>query len=613
MTLHRPHWAQAREVDRIVYNNGVRRVQRATVPISPREKEHRFGGMAWKLIEKAQRVRADEIALVSPAAGGDVRMALCYPNTYYVGMSNLGFQSIYGLLNREPGVVCERTFVPEPEDILEHRKTTGSLFTLESHTRVQEFDILGFSCSYELDFVNVLKVLDLAGIPLRSEQRDERWPLVIMGGAVSFINPEPLADFVDAIVVGEGEDAVRAIVDVWRDLGRGPRARLLEALAAIPGVYVPSFYRHTYDGIYIRERETLAPARERIERLAVKNLDFNSHTSIITPHTEFSRSFLIEVSRGCPYLCRFCVVGYVYTPNRWRDVDQLWEACKVGLQHTNRVGLLGAVVNLYPKMPELTRRLLAAGAHCSFASLRADSLKDEVVDAIQASGQETLTLAPETGDQDLRWFINKKMKDDALMKALQRGVERGVRNFRLYFMMGIPGETETNVLDTIRIISECHRLIREKGRPGSKLQASVSQFVPKAGTPFQWMPQARAEDVDANMRRVAAYFKKSPALKLNMESPRWVKIQGLCARADRRLGRVLEKVYWSGSPRDWQRAMDEEGLDMDGFLYADRDPSRLMPWDIVQTDDLRSKMLEELKRAKSFLSEREGALAGASA
>ena len=559
----------------------------------------------WKLFDKAQRVRADEIALVTPAAGGDVRMALCYPNTYYVGMSNLGFQSIYGLLNRTPGVVCERVFLPDPDDIDEHRKSRGKLFTLESQSRVQEVGILGFSCSYELDFVNVLKVLDLAGIPLRSEERDEHWPLVIMGGAVSFINPEPLADFIDAMVVGEGEEAACAIVDVWRVLGKGPRAALLEALAEIPGVYVPSLYRQTYDGIHITERRTLGPARERIERLAVKRLDFNAHTSIITPHTEFSRSFLIEVSRGCPYLCRFCVVGYVYTPNRWRDLELVWEGCKAGLAHTNRVGLLGAVVNLYPKMPELTRRLLAEGAHCSFASLRADSLKDEVVDAIQASGQETLTLAPETGDQDLRWFVNKRMKDEALMKALERGVERGVRNFRLYFMMGIPGETEENVRDTIRIIAECHRLIRDKALPGSKLQASVSQFVPKPGTPFQWMPQARAEEVDARMRRVAAYFKKAPGLKLNMESPRWVRIQGLCARADRRLGRVLEKVYWSGSPRDWQRAMEDEGLDLDAFLYTDRDPSRMWPWDVVQTDDLREKMVKELTRAREFMASRE--------
>jgi radical SAM superfamily enzyme YgiQ (UPF0313 family) len=517
-------------------------------------------------------------------------------------MSNLGFQSIYGLLNREPGVVCERTFLPDPDDIAEHRKARGGLFTVESQSRVQEFDILGFSCSYELDFVHVLKVLDLAGIPLRAADRDERWPLVIMGGAISFLNPEPIADFVDAIVVGEGEEAIRAIIAEWR--GTRSRADLLAALARIPGVYVPSFYDFRYDGAYIAERTVRPGAMERIERLAVKRLDFNSHTSVITPHTEFSRSFLIEVSRGCPYLCRFCVVGYVYTPNRWRDVDQLWEACQEGLRHTNRVGLLGAVVNVYPKMPELTRRLLAAGAHCSFASLRADSLKDEVVDAIQASGQETLTLAPETGDQDLRWFINKRMKDEALMKALEKGVTRGVKNFRLYFMMGIPGETEENVTDTIRIIRDCHAMIRDKAKPGATLSASVSQFVPKAGTPFQWMPLARSEQVEANMKRVASVFKAAPGLKFHMESPRWVKIQGLCARGDRRLGRVLEKVYWKGSPGDWARAMAEEGMDMDAFLYSERDPSFIMPWDGVQTPDLREKMLGELIKAKEFMAAR---------
>lgn len=553
--------------------------------------------MSWKLIEKAQRVLADEINLTPPAAGGDLRMVLCYPNTYFVGMSNLGFQALYGLLNREPGVVCERCFTPDPDDLSAHRAAGSSLFSLDSQRPLQDFDIVGFSVSYELDFVNVLRMLDLSGIPLRSADRDSSWPLVIMGGAVSFLNPEPLADFMDAIVVGEGEEAVRAIVARWREGGRGDRDALLRSLAELPGVYVPSLYRYTYSGLEITGRHCVAPAAEHVKRLAVEHLDFATHTSVITPHTEFSRSFLVEVSRGCPYLCRFCVVGYVYTPNRWRDLELLWETCQMGLQHTNRVGMLGAVVNLYPKMPELTRRLLARGAHCSFASLRADSLKDEVVDAIQASGQSTLTLAPETGDPDLRWFINKKMKDEKLFQALEKGVARGVKNFRLYFMMGIPGESDKNVSDTIRIIADAHRVIRERATPGATLSASVSQFVPKAGTPFQWMPLARAEEVEAHMKRVAAHFKGAPALKLNMESPKWCKIQGLLARGDRRMAGVLERVRWTTSAAPWRAAMEAEGMDVDAFLYAERNPHAIMPWDVVQTADLRDRMLAELEKA----------------
>ncbi|MBM3462572.1 MAG: radical SAM protein [Armatimonadetes bacterium] len=567
--------------------------------------------MAWKLIEKVDSRLADEVNLTPPAAGGDVRIALCYPNTYFVGMSNLGFQALYGLLNREPGVVCERSFLPDPEDLDEYRRSASSLFSLESKTPLQEFDIVGFSCSYELDFVNLLRMLDLAGIPLRAEDRDESWPLVLMGGAISFLNPEPLGDFIDALVVGEGEEAVRQIVALWRQGGRGPRADLLKALATLPGVYVPSLYKHAYSGSRIASCVMTGGAAPHVKRLAVEPLDFPTHTSIITPHTEFSRSFLLEVSRGCPYLCRFCVVGYVYTPNRWRDVEMLWKACEVGLQHTNRVGMLGAVVNLYPKMPDLTRRLLERGAHCSFASLRADSLSDAVVDAIQASGQETLTLAPETGDPDLRWFINKRMKNDALFKALEKGVTRGVRNFRLYFMMGIPGEGEANVAETIRIIDECHRMIREKAKPGATLSVSVSQFVPKAGTPFQWMPLVRAEDVGDRMKRVATRFKGAPGLRLNTESPRWCKIQGLLARGDRRLGRVMERVLWSSSASQWRRAMEEEGLDMDDMLYGARNPGDPAPWDVVQTPDLRERMLRELEKANLFAESRQLVTVGA--
>ena len=554
--------------------------------------------MAWKMIEKSKRHTADEINLFPPAAGGDVRVVLCYPNTYFVGMSNLGLQSIYGLLNREPGVVCERSFLPDPEDMGAFRQEMGTLFSLESHTRVQEFDIVGFSVSYELDLPNVVRILDLAGIPVHSADRDESWPLIIAGGAITFLNPEPLADFVDAFVVGEGEDAVRALVRMHREGGRGSRAQYLRALATIPGVYVPSLHQVEYDGIRITSRTAEEGVPARVPRQVVSPLDFPTTTAIITPHTEFSRSFLVEVSRGCPYLCRFCVVGYVYTPNRWRDLDLVRGACDLGLQHTNRIGLMGAVVNLYPRMPELTRYLLGRGARCSFASLRADSLSDAVVEAIEASGQETLTLAPETGDVDLRWFVNKKMSNEALLRAVDKGASRGVRNFRLYLMVGLPHETPASIEATIDVIHQVHGVVRNRARKGATLSVSVSQFVPKAGTPFQWMPMQRPELAEESMKTITAHFRKAPGLKLHTESPRWCRIQGLLARGDRRLGKVLERVAWDGSARAWERAMEAEGLDLDAFLHAERLPEEAMPWDVVQSPDLRSRMLLELDKAR---------------
>lgn len=567
--------------------------------------------MAWNLVKKAQRLLADETNLCPPSRGGDVLFALCYPNTYFVGMSNLGFQAIYGYLNKAGGVVCERSFLPDPEDLAEVRRSPGSLCSLESQRPLQEFDIVGFSVSYELDFVNILRMLDMANIPLRADQRDERHPLVVGGGAIGFLNPDPLSDFFDAFVIGEGEEVAVRIVETFRDLRDRPRDELLAALARIPGVFVPSLYRQRYDaaGRIASFEPAVADAAPRIERLAVPKLDFVTHSVILTNNTEFRRSFLLEVSRGCPYMCRFCVVGYVYTPNRWRDIELLWAAAQEGLKHTDRFGMLGAVVNVYPKMPELVRRLLSHGAKSiAFASMRADSLKDEVIQAIAASGQETLTLAPETGDEGLRFFINKRMKDEALVRALERGVKGGVKNFRFYFMIGVPRETDENVGESIRIVRDSLRVIREQGVPGATLSVSMSQFVPKAGTPFQWYAQARQDVVDGKMARFRSELRHEKGLYLHLESPRWCAIQGLLAKADRRIGRVLQAVYWKNTTSAWSRACQEAGLDMDDILYRDRPVDEVQPWQVVQTDALHERLVKELQsgeaRMNTLLSER---------
>ncbi|HEY4000184.1 MAG TPA: radical SAM protein [Candidatus Xenobia bacterium] len=554
--------------------------------------------MTWNLIQKAQRLVASETNLFPPTRGGDVLFALCYPNTYFVGMSNLGLHAIYGYLNRKPGIVCERAFLPDPDDLDEVRKKSGSLFSLESQRPLQEFDIVGLSISYELDFVNVLRILDMAGLPLRTAERDERHPLVIAGGAIGFLNPDPLSDFIDAFVVGEGEEAAVAVVETFREHRGRSRGELLEALARLPGVFVPSLYRQTYDERgRLLSFEPTGPASASVERLAVPKLDFVTHSAILTEHTEFRRSFLLEISRGCPYMCRFCVVGYVYTPNRWRDLELLWEAAQIGLKHTDRFGMLGAVVNVYPKMPELVRRLLSHGAKSiAFASMRADSLKDEIIEAIAASGQETLTLAPETGDEGLRFFINKRMKDDALVRALERGLKGGVRNFRLYFMAGVPKETEQNVDDSIRIIRDCLKLIRPAG---AGLQVSMSQFVPKGGTPFQWYAPDRQSVIEGKMARVRAALGHEKGLDLHLESPRWCTIQALLARADRRIGPVLAEVVWNNTTTAWKRACAKHGLDLEDLMYRDRPVDEVQPWSVVQTPTLHARLVKEREQGES--------------
>ncbi|MHB2021242.1 MAG: radical SAM protein, partial [Candidatus Xenobia bacterium] len=549
---------------------------------------------------------ARETNLCPPAHGGDVHFALCYPNTYFIGMSNLGLQAIYGYLNQRPGIVCERAFLPDRDDLEEYRKETGCLFTLESQRPLQECDVVGFSISYELDFVNVLRILDLAGIPRRHDQRDERHPLVIAGGAIGFLNPDPLADFIDAWVIGEGEIAAVEIVERIRALRGRPRAELLESVAQVPGVLVPSFYQRSYDAHgHLCQFAPLHPhAAEHVERLAVPKLDFVTHSVILTDDTEFGRRFLLEISRGCPYLCRFCVVGYVYTPNRWRDLELLWQAAEVGLSHTKKFGMLGAVVNVYPKMPELVHRLLDRGAtSIAFASMRADSLKDEVVRAIAASGQETLTLAPETGDEGLRYFINKRMTDEKLVIGLEKGLNGGVKNFRFYFMIGVPKETPQNVDDSIRVIRDSVRLIRQKGKPGANLSVSMSQFVPKGGTPFQWYAQDRQEAVEEKMARIRAALRHEKGLQLHLESPRWCTIQGLLARADRRVGPVLEEVAWHNTTAAWSRACERHGVDMEDILYRDRPIQEVGPWHVVQTPKLQERLAKERESGEARLAQ----------
>src|SRR3989454_856112 len=386
--------------------------------------------MSWGLKKKFQGLLAQEQGAVRKDWGGKIAFALVYPNTYAVGMSNLGFQTIYRHLNALPDVVCERVFLPDPEDIEELRRTEGVPISLESFRPLSDFHMVGFSVTYEGDYVNMLRLLALAGIPFRAGDRRPHDPLVLMGGVCAFSNPEPVAPFMDLIVVGEGEELVGELIAAYRD-GYDDRDRLLDTLAAIEGVYVPSRYEvsYTLDGT-VGEVLALDAAPAIVTKRRLRNVDaFETVGGVKTPNAEYGHMALLEVGKGCGRGCRFCLEGQVYRPVRHRSVDALRETvARMAESGEKRVGLVGACVSDYPWIGELLKIVEDNGLELSISSIRADSLTDDLVAALARGGHRTLTIAPEAGTERLRRAIRKAITDEQI-QATPEIVKRGPRRF----------------------------------------------------------------------------------------------------------------------------------------------------------------------------------------
>jgi radical SAM superfamily enzyme YgiQ (UPF0313 family) len=435
--------------------------------------------MSWTLKKKAQALLADEQGTFTKDWGGKLAIALVYPNTYAVGMSNLGFQTIYWHLNQIPDVVCERVFLPEPADVDELRRTRSAPFSLESQRPLADFHMIGFSITYEGDYVNALRLLGLAGIPLRTEERRPTDPLVLMGGVCAFSNPEPMAPFMDFIVVGEGEELVRELVEHYRDGGQD-RAAFVARLAAIPGIYVPALYDVAYheDGAIaaVRPRDG-APAVVTKRRLADVNR-FETISLVKTPHAEYGHMALLEVGKGCGRGCRFCLEGQVYRPVRHRSVAALGETVsRIAADPANtRVGLVGACVSDYPWIGDLLKVIEDRGLELSISSLRADSLTDDLVAALARGGHRTLTIAPEAGTERLRRAIRKAISDEQVLAACDMLRRHGIPNLKTYFMIGQPTETAEDVEaigDLARRMLDRLRVLDAVGRPFGRLTLSI--------------------------------------------------------------------------------------------------------------------------------------------
>src|SRR5215212_7532061 len=404
---------------------------------------------SWAQRERALQTLAKEVGYVKKPHGNRLRVALAFPNTYWVGMSNLGFQTVYRLFNNEDDIVCERFFLPPKQELAEMSAQKTPLLTLESQTPVSDFDVVAFSVSFEWDYVNVLTLLRLAGIPHYAAERSTRHPLIVVGGAVTFVNPEPLAPFADVIAAGEGEvlvPALRRAVSAATD-----RADLLRLLATERGFYVPSFYEPHYapDGTLARYTVRAgidAPLPVKKAALRVTDAVDPPATSIFTPDTEFGSRFLVEVVRGCANLCRFCWAGYNYLPVRSFPANRILQLAEAARRHANRVGLVSIALCDHPEIDRILANLLELGYMISPASLRLDDLTESIVKTLRASGERSITIAPETGSDRLRRVINKTVTNDEILDRADLISAHGIENVRLYYMIGLPTETDEDLV-----------------------------------------------------------------------------------------------------------------------------------------------------------------------
>src|SRR5947199_756689 len=558
--------------------------------------------MSWKLKRKAQALLADEQGTVSKDWGGKVAVALVYPNTYAVGMSNLGFQTIYRHLNALPDVVCERVFLPNPEDADEMRRSGTSPFSLESLRPLADFQMIGFSVTYEGDYINVLRLLAMASIPLRAADRGARDPLVLMGGVCAFSNPEPLAPFMDFVVVGEGEELVVELIAAYRN-GDRDREKLLASLAAMEGIYVPAEYDVAYaaDGTLASvAARAAAPAVVTKRRLRNVNA-FETVAAVKTPHAEYGHMALLEVGKGCGRGCRFCLEGQVYRPVRHRSVDALRETVeRMAASGERRIGLVGACVSDYPWLGDLLKIVEDNGMELSISSLRADSLSEGLVAALARGGHRTLTMAPEAGTERLRRSIRKSISDDQLMTACDLVRAHGIPNLKTYFMIGQPTETVEDVEaipDLAGRMLERLRILDPTGRPFGRLTLSVSSFVPKPWTPFQWAPFDGAESLSAKLDVIKRGVRKLSNVRVLHENPREAALQALLARGDRRVGDFLEIA--ARLEGDWRRALREWDGDPGFYTTRPRDVGERLPWDHFDVGVKKAGLVREWERAQA--------------
>ncbi len=557
--------------------------------------------MSRKIIAHLQNLLAQEHGAVVREWGHRRPVALAYPHHYEVGMGNLGFQTIYHLLNAHPDLACERVFLPGEAELLEYQRSRTPLLSLESQRPLTDFAAVAFSLSFEPDYLNVLKILELARIPLLAADRGTRYPVLVAGGVAAMLNPEPLAPFLDAFWLGEAEPQAAEFFDLLTNLHHASRFSILKTLARqFSSLYIPAAYQPDYHPDGTLSRFTAAPGfPAKVTPVHLARLDaWPVHSRLRAPGGEFSRMFLLEVNRGCGRGCRFCAAGFIYRPVRHRSLASLEGPLQEALASQAKIGLVGTALSDHPGLKDLARGLVAAGAQLGISSIRADCADAELFALLQQGGIKTVALAPEAGSDRLRRVINKHLSDADLEQAAAALHAAGLSQLRLYFLLGLPTETWVDVEAIPKLAKHLQHFVTKAAAGRSHLAQitlSLNSFVPKPFTPFQWAPFTGLSDLKERIKLVKRELRGEPRIRVHADLPKWAYYQALMARGDRRVGSLLLSAHQLGG--DWAQACRRSPLNPDFFVLRERPREELFPWDFIDHGVAKSYLWEEYQNA----------------
>ena len=559
--------------------------------------------MNWKQKKKYKALLEREQGFVKKVWGTCHTVCLAYPNAYRIGMANLGFQTVYKIINELPSFLCERVFLPAGDDA-EFVAGAVETVSLESQKPLCDFDILAFSVSFENDYPAVLKILESGGIPLKAKDRISRHPLVIGGGIALMLNPEPPADFFDVFILGEAEEILPLFARVFAEAKRldlGRNALLINLQKQILGIYVPSLYAVSYfpegkiKDIVPLEKELPG----RIHIAPIKNINaFRTAEVISSADAEMADMFLVEVNRGCPHLCRFCAAGFVYAPPRFRSYAEIVSAVDRGLTVKNKIGLVGTAVSDHPDLVKICQYIVDRGAQAGIGSLRLDKINGSIVEILKAGGIETVALAPEAGSQRLRDLLRKGITADDILNASKLLIEKEMSNLRLYFMVGLPSEEDADIDAIIDLVKKIqHTALAHTGgkRKFRRITLSINQFIPKPRTPLQWCALADVQDVNAKIKKIIHAFRQDKQINVITGVPKWTYVQALLSLGDRRVGDILLAAHHRNG--NWKRVLKEVNINPDFYVYRQKDLNEFLPWDIVEVGIPKKALIKEYQKA----------------